>query len=74
MELLKPWIKSVHINERADTRYHRRELFMLLRDATYDRYTFAEVAQSPEPECFLRWYRVLWAELNRSCGPIDGHS
>jgi sugar phosphate isomerase/epimerase len=73
-ELLKPWIKSVHINELADTRYPWRELFTLLREAKYDRYTFAEVAESPEPERFLRWYRALWTELNRSCGPIDGHS
>lgn len=73
-ELLKPWIRSVHIHELADTRYPWRELFTLLREAKYDRYTFAEVAESPEPERFLRWYRALWTELNRSCGPIDGRS
>jgi sugar phosphate isomerase/epimerase len=73
-ELLKPWIKSVHINELADTRYPWRELFTLLREAKYDRYTFAEVAESKEPERFLRWYRALWTELARSCGPIDGRS
>ena len=67
-ELLPPWIKSVHINELADDRYPWRELFTLLREARYDRYTFAEVAQSKEPERFLRWYRALWLELNRSCG------
>jgi len=67
-ELLKPWIKSVHINELADTRYPWRELFTLLKEARYDRYTFAEVAESPEPDRFLRWYRALWTELNRSCG------
>jgi sugar phosphate isomerase/epimerase len=66
-DLLKLWIKSVHINELADTRYPWRELFTLLRDAKYDRYTFAEVAESPEPERFLRWYRALWTELNRTC-------
>jgi sugar phosphate isomerase/epimerase len=66
-DLLRPWIKSVHINELADTRYPWRELFTLLREAKYDRYTFAEVAENPEPERFLRWYRALWTELNRSC-------
>ena len=52
-ELLKPWIKSVHINELADTRYPWRELFTLLREARYDRYTFAEVAEirSPNGSC-----------------------
>ncbi len=66
-ELLKPWIRSCHITELADTRYPWRELFSLLREAKYDRYTFAEVAESSEPERFLRWYRALWTELNRSC-------
>ncbi len=66
-ELLKPWIRSVHINELADDRYPWRELFTLLREAKYDRYTFAEVKESKEPERFLRWYRALWMELNRSC-------
>jgi sugar phosphate isomerase/epimerase len=66
-ELLKPWIKSVHINELSNDRYPWRELFTLLRDARYDRYTFAEVAESREPERFLRWYKALWLELNRSC-------
>ncbi len=65
-ELLKPWIRSVHINELADDRYPWRELFTLLREAKYDRYTFAEAAESKEPERFLRWYRALWLELNRA--------
>lgn len=65
-ELLKPWIRSVHINELADDRYPWRELFTLLREAKYDRYTFAEVAESKDPERFLRWYRALWLELNRA--------
>ena len=67
-ELLKPWIRSVHINELANESYPWRELFTLLRGAGYNRYTFAEVAQSPEPERFLKWYRALWTELNGSCG------
>src|SRR6476661_1693901 len=49
-ELLKHWIRSVHINELAD-----------------DRFTFAEVAESKDPERFLRWYRALWMEQNRAC-------
>jgi len=64
-DLLQPWIRSVHINELADTRYPWREFFSLLRASGYDRYTFAEVAESKEPERFLRWYRALWTELNR---------
>ncbi len=65
-DLLKPWIRSVHINELANENYPWRELFTLLREANYDRYTFAEVAESKDPERFLRWYRALWMELNRA--------
>ncbi len=64
-DLLKPWLRSVHINELASEKYPWRELFTLLREAKYDRYTFAEVAGNNEPERFLRWYRALWLELNR---------
>jgi sugar phosphate isomerase/epimerase len=66
-ELLKPWIRSVHINELWNDRYPWRELFTLLNDAKFDRYTFCEVAESKETERFLAWYRALWVELNRSC-------
>jgi sugar phosphate isomerase/epimerase len=65
-EMLKPWIRSVHINELADDRYPWRELFTLLRAANYDRYTLCEAQESKEPERFLRWYAALWRELNRA--------
>jgi sugar phosphate isomerase/epimerase len=64
-ELLRPWIKHVHINELANPSYPWRELFTLLRQAKYDRYTLMEAQESKEPERFLRWYRALWTELNR---------
>lgn len=64
-ELLKLWIRSVHINELADERYPWRELFAMLRSINYDRYTFAEVAENKDTERFLRWYRALWLEQNR---------
>ncbi len=63
-ELLRPWIKNVHINELAND-YPWRELFALLRGSGYDRYTLMEAQESKEPERFLRWYRALWRELNR---------
>jgi sugar phosphate isomerase/epimerase len=65
-DLLRPWIKNVHINELADDRYPWRELFTLLRQSGYDRYTLCECQESKEPERFLRWYRALWRELARS--------
>ena len=66
-DLLRPWVKNVHINELADSRYPWRELFTLLRKSKYERYTLCEAQESKEPERFLRWYRALWVELNRAC-------
>ena len=63
-ELLRPWIKSVHINELAND-YPWRELFSLLRQAKYEHYTLCEAQESKEPERFLSWYQALWRELNR---------
>lgn len=63
-ERLKPWIRSVHINELAND-YPWRELFTLLRESGYDRYTLMEAQQSCEPERFMRYYRALWRELIR---------
>ena len=62
--LLKPWIKHCHINELAND-YPWREVFSLLRQSGYDRYTMMEAQASKEPERFLRWYKALWRELNR---------
>ncbi len=67
-DLLRPWVKSAHITELADPRYPWRELFTLMRQSGYDRYTLCEAEESKEPERFLRWYKALWTELNRPCG------
>lgn len=64
-ELLRRWIKSVHINELANMSYPWRELFRLLRESRYDRYTLCEVQDCPQKERFLQYYRALWMELNR---------
>lgn len=64
--LLRPWVKNVHINELANPDYPWRELFTLLRQSKYDRYTLMEAQESKEPERFLRWYKALWTELNRA--------
>jgi sugar phosphate isomerase/epimerase len=65
-DLLRPYIKNVHINELAGP-YPYRELFALLNSTGYDRYALCEAQESKEPERFLRWYRALWTELNRKC-------
>jgi sugar phosphate isomerase/epimerase len=66
IELAKPWIRHVHINELANN-YPWRELFALLRGLDYRGYTLCEAAESKEPARFLEWYKSLWTELNRNC-------
>jgi len=68
--LLRPWIRSCHINEiykDATGAYPYWELFRLLRSIGYDRVTLIEVGKPmPDPasgEELLRYYKALWSEL-----------
>ena len=65
-DLLRRWIRNCHINE-LTSGYPYREFFTLLERTNYDRYTLCEAPESKEPERFLRYYRALWTELQRSC-------
>ena len=63
--LLRPWIRSCHINE-LHSGYPYRELFRLLREGGYDRVTLAEIAGMPDVasgERLMRYYKALWTEL-----------
>jgi sugar phosphate isomerase/epimerase len=68
-EMLKPWIKSCHINDLtndANGKYPYRELFKLLRGIGYDRYTMCEVGTAYDPEkgaAFFKEYKALWEKL-----------
>jgi sugar phosphate isomerase/epimerase len=64
-ELLKPWLRNVHINELWNRAYPWRELFTLLREANYSRYTLAEIPDTTDPLRLMRYYRGLWSELAR---------
>ena len=71
-DLLKPWLKSCHINDiykDASGAYPYRELFRLLREVGYDRYTLIEVGRTPPDvasgEEMLKYYKALWTELAR---------
>lgn len=67
-ELLRPYLRSVHIHELWDEGYPYRELFALLRAAGYDRFTLCEAATPLPPEAgkaFLACYKGLWKELCR---------
>jgi sugar phosphate isomerase/epimerase len=67
--LLRPWIFSCHINDLGNKAYPYRELFRLLRETGYDRYTLCEVGKTPPDaaagEKFLREYKQQWTELTR---------
>jgi sugar phosphate isomerase/epimerase len=66
-QLLRPWIKSCHINE-LHSGYPYGELFRLLRETGYDRVTLAEIQGMPDVatgERLMRYYKALWHELNR---------
>jgi sugar phosphate isomerase/epimerase len=64
--LLKKWIRNVHIHELSDPAYPYRELFSLLAESGYHRYTLAEVAESKEPDRYMRNYKALWDALRRA--------
>jgi len=61
-DLLRPWLVSCHINELVSG-YPYRELFALMRQTKYDRWTLCEAPESKEPERFLKYYRALWERL-----------
>jgi Xylose isomerase-like TIM barrel len=63
--LLKPWLRSAHINELWKPEYPWRELFRLMKAAGYNRYCLAEIPETSDPLRLMRYYRALWLELNR---------
>ena len=66
--LLGRYIRNVHLHELSDGKYPFREFFALLQQSGYNRYTLSEVAESKEPERYMRNFKALWTELKRSCG------
>jgi sugar phosphate isomerase/epimerase len=69
-KLLRPWVRSCHINEiykDALGKYPYRELFRLFRETGYDRVTLIEVGKGmpdvASSEEMLRYYKALWTEL-----------
>ncbi|MFN7930556.1 MAG: TIM barrel protein [Blastocatellia bacterium] len=63
--LLKPWLRSAHINELSKPDYPWRELFGLMKQANYNRYCLMEVADSSDALRLMRFYRALWLEQCR---------
>ncbi|MEQ1852336.1 MAG: TIM barrel protein [Chthoniobacteraceae bacterium] len=65
-DLLKPWLRHCHINELANDKYPWRELFTLLRQSGYARYTLCEIQETGDPLRLMHYYRALWRELTRA--------
>jgi hypothetical protein len=63
--LLLPWLRNIHINELWTPSYPWRELFQLMKQSGYNRYTLAEIAESSDPLRLMHYYRALWLELQR---------
>lgn len=74
--LVKNWVRHVHINDLWREDYPWRELFTLLREAKYERFTMVELHYSmstvDDAVKLLRYYRALWREM--SSPSIDGQS
>jgi hypothetical protein len=67
-DLLKKDIKSCHINDLWNENYPYRELFGLLQQSGYDRFTLCEVGKAINADsgvAFMQCYRGLWKELCR---------
>lgn len=64
--MLKPYLRSSHINELWKPEYPWRELFGLMKSAGYNRYCLAEIPETTDPIRLMRYYRALWLEQCRS--------
>jgi sugar phosphate isomerase/epimerase len=64
-ELLKPWIKSIHLKDLYVRDYPYREFFALLKGIGYDRPALAEIDGSADPLRVLRYFVALLNELAR---------
>ena len=53
-------VREVHLRDLTDETYPWRDLFALLEAEHYEGYTLAEIAESPDPERVLRYFRALW--------------
>ena len=68
--LLKRWIRHVHIHELVKDPYPYAELFALLKKAGYTGYTMAEIGGgAANAEEYLRTYRARWLELGGPKSP-----
>ena len=62
--LLRNKLMSCHITDLFNEKYPWRELFTLMRQTNYDRFTLAEIGAAPDPVAALKKYREKWLALS----------
>jgi len=62
--LLRKNLMSCHITDLFSEKYPWRELFTLMRQSNYDRFTLAEIKEAPDPVSALKKYREQWLALS----------
>ncbi len=53
-------VREVHLRDLSDEQYPWRELFSLLDAHGFNGFTLAEIAENPDPDRILRYFRALW--------------
>lgn len=62
--LLRKNLLTCHITDLFNEKYPWRELFTLMRQTNYDRFTLAEIQAAPDPVSALKKYREQWLALS----------
>jgi len=62
--LLRKNLMSCHVTDLFNPKYPYRELFTLMRQTGYDRFTLAEIQAAPDPVGALKKYREQWEKLS----------
>ena len=66
-EMLKPWIRHVHMHDLFDQQYPYKTLFKLLTKMKYKGYTMSEMPANDDPVRLMNYYKVLWEKLKSGC-------
>lgn len=59
-ELLKDWIRLVHITDIGVYQYPWQQLFDLLKGINYQGFCLAEIQYNEQPDRFMKYYRTLF--------------
>lgn len=63
-DLLKAWIRQIHMRDLFLEEYPWRELLTELRRVNFQGFCLAEIPESPDPIRVMNYYRALWKALS----------